>query len=186
MAKTAMKVKQARPAKYSTRAYVYPFDFDMTVTYEVDKDGLTQTYLIKNTDSKNMPYTFCLHSTFLQPESFTMPVSSRQEHNSIDIPTGRYVPLNEQEKRYLTGSASKDVSVVGYYESCGQTARIDDILYTVSDNFDHWITYNANGKKDFLCIEPQAGKVNGLNIDDGYRVLAPGESVIYKTRYTHA
>jgi aldose 1-epimerase len=171
--------------KFSNTGLVYPFNFDMVVTYRVDEEGLTQEYEIINTDTKNMPYTFCLHSTFMQPDSFSLPIIRRQEHDEIDIPTGRYLPLTEQERLYVTGSPSRNVGIVGYYESCGHTARIDDILYTVSDNFDYWIMYNANGRSDFLCIEPQAGKVNGLNIEDGYKVLAPGESVTYTTRYTH-
>ena len=66
-----------------------------------------------------------------------------------------------------------------------RTSEIDDILYTVSDNFDHWIMYNAMGKRGFLCLEPQAGKVNGLNIEGGCPVIAPGKSHTYTTRYTH-
>ena len=170
---------------FSNEGKVYPFKFDMEVTYSVDENGVSQKYVITNTDSKNMPYTFCLHSTFVEPKEFVMPVEYRQERNNIDIPTGAFVSLNAQEEKYNTGSPSKDLEVCGYYKSAGATARIDDILYTVSDNFDYWITYNARGQKGFICIEPQAGLVNGLNIDGGCRILAPGESVTYTTRYTH-
>ena len=44
-----------------------------------------------------MPYTFCLHSTFVEPDMFSLPVVKRQEHDEIDIPTGRYLELDEQE-----------------------------------------------------------------------------------------
>ena len=98
----------------------------------------------------------------------------------------RYVELTEQEKKYTVWSKSKGVQVVGYYESCGHVAQVDDIVYTVSDNFDYWIMYNGEGVSGFLCVEPQAGKVNGLNIPDGYKVLAPDETVTYKMRFTHA
>ena len=169
---------------FSNNGKVYPFNFDMTVTYSVDEDGVSQKYTITNTDSKNMPYTFCLHSTFVEPDEFVMPVSIRQENDEIDIPTGNFLELTEQEKKYNTGSPSKNLSVCGYYKSAGNTARIGNILYTVSDNFDYWITYNAAGRAGFICIEPQAGLVNGLNIDGGCRILAPGDSVTYTTRYT--
>lgn len=171
--------------RFENKGKVYPFSFEMLVTYTVDEDGFSQSYEITNTDKRNMPYTFCLHTTFMQPESFVMPVECRQEHDSIDIPTGRFVPLNEQEEKYNTGSPSKGIYVVGYFKSAGNTAKIDDILYTVSDNFDCWITYNARGLEDFICIEPQAGLANGLNIEGGCRILAPAESVTYTTRYTH-
>ena len=131
-----------------------------------------------------MLYTFSLHTTFAEPELFSLPISSRQEHNEIDIPTGRYVPLTQQEKRYLCGSPSRGVKVVGYYTSAGNTATVDEISYTVSENFDYWIMYNGAGKGGFLCIEPQAGAVNGLNIEGSYKLLSPAESVVYTTLFS--
>lgn len=164
---------------------VYPFDFEMTVVYSLDEDGLSQSFDIKNIGDKNMPYTFCLHTTFAQPYgSFTFPIKEKQEAIN-DIPTGRYIPLNETEQKFVTGSPSRDVFMCGYYSACGHTVTVDDYVYTVSENFDHWITWNAHGKEDYVCLEPQAGKVNGLNIDDGHIVLAPGENDIYTTRYSH-
>lgn len=164
---------------------IYPFDFEMTVTYSVDENGLYQSFDIKNIGNKNMPYTFCLHTTFAQPyENFTFPIKENQEAIN-DIPTGRYVPLNDIEKTFVTGSPSRDVAMCGYYSAAGHTVTVDDYIYTVSDNFDHWITWNAWGKEDYVCLEPQAGKVNGLNIPDGHLVLTPGESHVYTTSYTH-
>ncbi len=171
--------------RYINTGETYPFDFELTVTYSIDDGGFASEYVIKNIDIKNMPYTFCLHTTFVEPDIFTFPIKCRQEHDAIDIPTGRYLPLTEQEKRYVTGCPSKDTPVVGYYEAAGHTVTVDDIAYEVSDNFDHWITYNANGKAGYICLEPQAGKVNGLNIDDGHKILAPDEAVAYKTKFYH-
>ena len=180
---TSITMKYVNKDRYE----VYPFDFEMVVTYTIDEEGFTQQYDIKNIDNKNMPYTFCLHTTFVEPtDGFTLPIVKRQEHDPLDIPTGRYVELTEQEKKYTVWSPSKGVQVVGYYESCGHVARVDDIVYTVSDNFDYWIMYNGEGVSGFLCIEPQAGKVDGLNIPDGHKVLAPNETVTYSMRFTHA
>lgn len=171
--------------KYSNHGEVYPFDFDITVTYSISEDGFSQKFSIKNTGDRNMPYTFSLHSTFVEPQIFTVPLKCRQEHNEIDIPTGRYIELTEQEKLYCVGSPSKDVEVTGYFESAGTEAKIDGITYSVSDNFDYWVFYNARGKENYICIEPQAGKVNGLNIEDGYKILLPSEEVVFTTFYTH-
>ena len=164
----------------------YPFDFEMTVTYTVDESGLSQKFDIKNIGEKNMPYTFCLHTTFAIPYGqFTFPIKERQEAIK-DIPTGRYIELTDVEKKFVTGSPARDVFMCGYYSAAGHTVTVDDYIYTVSENFDHWITWNAHGKEDYVCLEPQAGKVNGLNIPDGHRVLAPGENEIYTTKYSHA
>lgn len=164
---------------------VYPFDFDVTAEYSVDDDGVSQRFEIKNTGNTRMPYTFCLHTTFMQPENeFTFPIKEKQEAVN-DIPTGRYIELNEVEKRFVSGSPAKDVTACGYYSALGHTVTVDDVVYTVSDNFDHWITWNAHGKEDYICLEPQAGKVNGLNYADGHRVLSVGASDVYTTRFTH-
>lgn len=167
----------------NTNGLVYPFDFEITATYTIDDDGLSQEFIIKNIGKKNMPYTFCLHTTFMQPENqFTFPLKEKQEAIN-DIPTGRYIELNDVEKRFVTGSPAKDVTACGYYSAAGHTVTVDEFAYTVSDNFDHWITWNAHGKEDYICLEPQAGKVNGLNIPDGYVMLRPDESDVYTARF---
>ena len=153
--------------RYENRGECYPFHFAIIAKYSIDAGGFSQQFTILNIGKVNMPYVFCLHTTFVEPEVFTVPVLTRQERNSIDIPTGEYVPLNDQEQKYLTGSPSKGIYVVGYFKSAGNVATVDDIVYSVSENFDHWILYNARGEHGYICIEPQAGKVNGLNIADG-------------------
>ncbi len=171
--------------KYTNFGEVYPFNFEITAKYSLDEGGISQKFVIKNIDTKNMPYIFCLHTTFVEPESFTLPIKIRQEHDKKDIPTGNYVPLNEQEQKYLTGSPSRDIYVVGYFVSAGNKATVGDFSYEVSDNFDHWILYNARGKAEYICIEPQAGKVNGLNIEGGCPILGPSETVEYTTRISN-
>lgn len=174
---------QSITMKYSNRGECYPFDFDITAAYTLTDEGLEEKFTIKNTGSGNMPYVFCLHTTFVEPELFTLPISARQENDKKDIPTGRIIPLSEQEERYVTGSPSRGIYVVGYFESAGNAATVGDFSYTVSENFDHWILYNARGEFGYICIEPQHGKVNGLNIEGGCPILAPGEEAVYTTRF---
>ena len=40
--------------------------------------------------------------------------------------------------------------------------------------------FNGGGKQGFLCIEPQAGWVNGLNIPSAHKVLGAGKSAQYE------
>ena len=162
----------------------YPFPYAMTVTYSLTEDGLSADYEIENIGAGNMPLTFCLHTTFVEPDSFTCPIDMCQEKDSHHIPTGRYVELNELERGIAGSSLSKGLVISGYYRACGNKARIGDFKYSVSDNFDHWIFYNGAGKSGYLCVEPQCGKVNGLNMDDGHRVLAPLEKIRFETKIT--
>ena len=162
----------------------YPFPFALTVTYSLTEDGLSANYEVENIGDGNMPLTFCLHTTFVEPDSFTCPIDMCQEKDSHHIPTGRYVELNELERGIAGSSPSKGLVISGYYRACGNKARIGDFKYSVSDNFDHWIFYNGAGKSGYLCVEPQCGKVNGLNMEDGHRVLAPLEKIRFETKIT--
>ncbi len=156
---------------------VYPFPFSLTVRYSLSGDGLRSEYEITNIGTGRMPLTFCLHATFTEPEVFSLPIDLCQEKDDHELPTGRFLPLAGQETLYPTGSPSRDRFVSGYYRSAGNTARIGDFALTVSEDFDVWTLYNGGGGRGFFCLEPQMGWVNGLNMPDGHRVLAPGETL---------
>ncbi len=157
----------------------FPFSFTFTVTYRLDKDGFTAEYTVKNTDKTAFPFTFATHTTFVEPDRFTAPVESRQERDQRLLPTGRYVPLTEAEQLYTSGAVSKDNPIVGYYKLSGHTAVVGDYTYTFSENFDHCILYNGKGVSGFLCVEPQSGAVDGLNIANGHKVIEKGDTVTF-------
>lgn len=162
---------------YENKCEIYPFPFLLEVDYLI-KDGIfRQEYTVTNTGKSEMPFTFALHTTFKEPNSFSVPIDFCQEKDSLHIPTGKYVPLNRQEQGYASGSPSKGLIISGYYRACGHTAYLDGLSYTVSDNFDHWILFNGRGESGLLCVEPQCGMVDGLNIKDGCKILKPFEEV---------
>ena len=53
------------------------------------------------------------------------------------------------------------------------------------DNFDHWILFNGEGKRKLLCVEPQCGKSNGLNTDDGKIVISKGQNISFWTEISN-
>ena len=159
----------------------YPFPFSLTVSYKLCEEGCVSEFEFKNEGDGNMPLTFALHTTFVEPESFTLPVNEKQERDNHCIPTGRYIPLSEQEEGYVVGSPSRGLRVDGYFHSAGKVAKVGDYTYTVSENFDHWVLFNGGGVRGFLCLEPQAGRSNGLNYADGHMVVAPKESAFFRT-----
>ena len=125
-----------------------------------------------------MPLSFGLHTTFREPDWFSVPLDSCQEKDSRHIPTGRYIPLNAQEQFYRTGSKSCGMAISGFYRSAGNTAYIGkDIRYQVT-GFDHWILYNGGGSGGYLCVEPQLGGVNSLN-DRNHCPLIPGKGAVH-------
>lgn len=169
---------------YENTGDIYPFGFSITVEYSLENNVFEQRYTIKNTDSVNMPFTFALHTTFVEPEVFMVPIDSCQEKDQKHIPTGKYIPLNEQEKLYVEGSKSEKVIISGFYHSCGNTARVGNYEYSVSQNFDHWVLYNGRGQAGLLCVEPQCGGVNGLNLSGGFKTLKPNDCEMFSTIIT--
>lgn len=166
---------------YENKGEIYPFPFVITVEYCLTNDFFRQKYWIENTGKKNMPLTFALHTTFIEPDNFYVPIDARQEKDQCGVSIGRYASLNEQEQRYSINSESKGIRIADYYRLSGNTARVGEYQYRVSDNFDHWILYNAGGASGFLCVEPQCGAVNGLNIADGHKIIEPGYQEVFYT-----
>lgn len=171
-------------AAYENRGERYPFPFFMKMTDELSESGYTRKVYITNTGNTPLPYTLAFHTTFLEPSRLTVFVKERFLLNENYIPTGRLVPLTECEKRYSGGISLKDYALSGFYVSGGNSAYLDDICFTVSDNFDEWILFNAGGGQGFVCVEPQAGEVNGLNRQNGSKILKEGETHMFTLSIT--
>lgn len=167
---------------YVNHGEIYPFPFRIAVTYRAGEQGFTAEYTIENLSGSPMPLTFGLHTTFAEPEWFSVPLEACQEKDSRHIPTGRYIPLNSQEQRYCTGSPSREVVISGFYLASGNTARIGSDVYYEATGFDHWVLYNGRGEGGFLCIEPQLGGVNALNDPLHCPVIPGNDTLRVKTR----
>ncbi len=159
----------------------YPFPFRLRVQYAVSETACTQRYYLENSGETAMPYTFALHTTFARPARFSVPLGLATPRNEQTyLPIGEDVPLNAKQCEYKNGYTLKGEKITGYYTACGHTVTVGDFVYTVSDNFDHWVLY-GDESGEFVCIEPQRGAVNGLNLENGHGVLAVGESVEFMT-----
>lgn len=137
-------------AIYRNRGERYPFAFDMIITDRLTEQGWTRT--VDLLAREDMPYTLAFHSTFIQPTAFSVPIGRRSVCDENYIPTGETVEAEPLGK-----------VISGFYRAAGCSAVVGDYLFTVSENFDHWILFNGGGEQGFLCIEPQCGGVNGLN-----------------------
>lgn len=171
--------------EYENHGEIYPFPFRICVNYQLSPSAMQAEYQITNTGSQTMPLTFALHTTFVEPDLFRVPIKACQERDSHLIPTGRYLPLTPDQQTYVTGSVSRYKKIVGYYQAAGNTAYIgSDYTYDVQ-GFDHWILYNGNGTSGFLCVEPQLGGVNCLNDEAHCPIIQKDQTLCLKTTLTH-
>lgn len=169
---------------YENHGEIYPFPFRMDVTYTLSESGFAAQYALTNLSDGAMPYSFGLHTTFVEPARFSVPLGMQQERDEKNLPTGRYLPLDETEEAYVRGTHSRGRVISGYYTAAGDTARIGGYRYR-AEGFDHWILYNARGGGGVLCVEPQRGCVDALNRPD-CPILAGRETVHFGTYLSRA
>ena len=169
-------------ATFENQDQIFPFPFRMDVEYRLDEDGFYQEFRVTNTGRKNMPVAFGLHTNFYERGAFSIPLGERYEANERSLPTGVMFALTDREKEYCAGTEMDRVLVDNFYTASGMVARIGDIEYAVSENFNHWTLYNGGGDKQFISMEPQCGAVNGLRTGIGILTLAPGETEVFHTR----
>lgn len=158
---------------------VYPFPFLLKVTYKLNGNSVKAEYQITNQGERDMPYTFGLHTTFADVATFSVPIDMSMERDERKLPTGRLLELTEREKTFKSHGENTG-SISGYYLSSGHIATVNKrVRFRVSASFDRWTLFSPDGCK-YLCIEPQAGSVNGLNMNyRNYKLLRAGESHQY-------
>lgn len=163
----------------------FPFPFEMNVSFELDSNGLTQRIEIINIGPTSMPVLLGLHTTFCAPNIFVVPINRRWSTDVRYIPSGRLVDLTKQEITYKTGCRPEGQVITGFYTAEGHTARIGPIHYEASPLFTQWVLFNQGGTNGLLCVEPQSGCVNGLNMPGQHILLFSGESVEFWVRFSY-
>ena len=162
-------------AQYKNQGERYPFPFIMTATDTLDDTGYTRTLEILNSGNTAMPYTLAYHTTFIAAERFSCPLKEKYDVDINFIPTGKMLPA---EQEFIDGTSSEGKHISAFYTANGTVATNGEFTYEFSENFDNIVLFNAKGVKNFMCIEPQAGAVNGLN-SGACHVLLPGEKAVY-------
>lgn len=169
---------------YENKGEIYPFPFKAEVTVCLHENGCEETIRIQNTGNGNMPFTFGLHTLFDERDSFAVPISERLELTEDFCPTGKRLPLDEEEQAFVTGTSSKGKVISGFYTLAGYQVTVGDTLFSVSDNFNCWVLWNQKGDKGFVATEPQAGMADALNNGNGLMILAPGAEKTFTVRFS--
>ena len=166
-------------AVYENGGERYPFPFRMVMNDALKSDGMTRTLFLTNTGDTPMAYTLAFHTAFAEPNVFSAEIGSRHERSATFVPTGNTEEMTETEMCYRTGICPRGIAISGYYSAAGTSALLDDTVFDMSPNFDQRVLFNGGGQQGFLCVEPQAGMVNGLNMPSGHKVLLPGTTETY-------
>ncbi|WP_017653144.1 aldose 1-epimerase [Fortiea contorta] len=153
---------------------VYPFDFQLAFTYELQGNTLEVRQEYQNLSSESMPFSAGFHPYFLCGDKTQL---------EIEIPSTRYQDNRTKEFRTFDGNFdfSQDEIDFAFGQLSSRSATVTDnsrkLKLTVDyDDFSTWLVFWTVKGKDFYCLEPWSATRNALNTGDNLTVLAPGAS----------
>ena len=158
--------------------FVYPFDFHLTMRYELEKNTAKLTLIVTNPSEKSLPFSVGFHPYY---------VASSLENVSFDI---QAATCSEDAKGEQP--AAPETITLTRKEGCSDSIRLmtgvkSPMRFTDAGN-GHKVTVAfdeaafANGvlwqqdAEHFVCMEPWNGWANSVNEEGHHEVLEKGES----------
>ncbi len=149
---------------------LYPYEFDLQVTFKLTNEGLSVTHKIINNSDTVMYYSFGAHPGFnckigdyLEFQEEEQLLTERIDHDSILIEEKFPVELDGKKLILTENLFNDDALILSDYKSKYLTLKSDNHNREVKFNFDSpvlgiWAKPNA----PYVCIEPWWG------INDNY------------------
>ncbi|GBF80876.1 aldose epimerase [Aphanothece sacrum] len=153
---------------------VYPFNFTVKFTYELDGKVLRIRQQYTNESDKTMPFSAGFHPYFFVPNKAEL---------YFDIPGKSYQDQRTKENFPFSGTfdfEQEEIDVMFKPLSSASATMIDKqrslkIDLTWSDFYSTFVFWTVKGK-DFVCLEPWSAPRNSLNTGENLTELAPGET----------
>lgn len=157
-----------------TRAY-YPFDFELTYTYQLRGNSLELFQNHTNLASEPMPFSTGIHPYFLAPEKSQL---------AFAIPATQFQAKDEATEQTFTGTFDfeQDEIDIAFLNLSGQFASVTDqsrdlkLTLEFDTNYSTLVFWTVKGK-DFYCLEPWSSPRNAMNTGQHLLNLEPGASV---------
>lgn len=159
----------------------YPFDSRLTLTYTLRANGVTVTYDVHNTGTKQMPFGFALHPYFRRlsgdDETFvSIPAARVMEADDELLPTGRVLDItgimySMFDLRAPVALSHLKLDHVYTAIEQGKNARIEyrkqnlNVQLITSEDFTHSVIFTAPGLDvPFFCLENQTCASDAINL----------------------
>ncbi len=165
-----------------TTKQVYPFDFEVTFTYEMVGNSVNIRQIYQNKSDVPMPCSFGFHPYFLVQDKSKL---------SFEIPSQEYFDHKAQETKPFSGNFdfNQDEIDVAFKKLSGNTATVTDsdslrdgiaernlkLTLEYEDDFSTLVFWTVKGK-DFYCIEPWSAARNSINTGEKLTIIEPGDS----------
>ncbi len=167
---------------------LWPADFILRVNYELSHSTLTVEAIVRNPDSKNLPFGLGYHPYFAVPEGIDSavlgaPTEELWELNE-SIPSGIRTPassaLDFRERRPI-GPVALDTlyrrapSRVPYFADLTESSGRRSVQIEASEEFSELVLFTPS-HREAIAIEPYTCATNAANLAGaGWRALKPGE-----------
>lgn len=159
---------------------VYPFDFQVVFTYELQGNTLAIRQQYKNLSSTQMPFSFGFHPYFQVGDKNQL---------KFDIPSQEYLDQQTKEIHPFNGKFdfNRDEIDFAFGQITSQSASVTDhsrklkLTLDSDDIFSVLVFWTLKGK-DFYCLEPWSALRNSLNTGERLTVLEPGASYTASVR----
>ncbi|MBM7645899.1 aldose 1-epimerase [Scopulibacillus daqui] len=190
-----------------TEVYRYfPHPFTIILRYSLSSKGLSQKVSVINKGTISMPLMLGFHTSIhapfaknSKPEDYTvyLAIKDRIDLNERSLPTGKRLPLDENEKKLAAEGISPYFNPLDHHYSAvnngGNCMILTDkkekvsLVYDVGNQYHFWMFYNKDAKSGFFCPEPQTGMVNSPNVNlpsshTGLIELKPGDTWTAESR----
>ncbi len=164
-----------------TRA-VYPFDFQVLFTYELQGNILEIRQQYKNLSSTSLPFSTGFHPYFLTDDKTGL---------KFEIPSQQYQDQITKEIHPFDGNFdfNRDEIDVAFKQLTSQSASVTDnsrklkLTLDYGNKYPILVFWTLKGK-DFYCLEPWSAARNSLNTGEHLTVLEPGSSYTASVRLT--
>ncbi len=161
---------------------VYPFDFDVTFSYELKGSTLEVRQYYHNASATPMPFSFGFHPYFAVQDKTKL---------EFQIPSREYFDNKTKQVNAYNGSfdLNQDEIDAAFGELSGTEASVTDsdrklkLTLEYDEVFSTLVFWTVKGK-DFYCLEPWSAGRNALNTGENLTVLEPGASYATSIKLT--
>jgi galactose mutarotase-like enzyme len=161
---------------------VYPFEFKVAFTYEIQGNSLHIGQEYTNLSSEPMPFSAGFHPYFWVQDKSQL---------EFEIPGNEYQDNITKETQPYNGNFdfSRDEIDAAFTQISGQSAKVVDkgrqlnLRLDYDNMFSTLVFWTVKGK-DFYCLEPWSAPRNAMNTGNNLTVLEPGATCSTFVRYS--
>jgi galactose mutarotase-like enzyme len=153
---------------------VYPFDFEIAFTYELQGNKLVVRQEYKNLSATPMPFSAGFHPYFLcgDKAQIEVEIPSKEYQDNKTKATHTFdnkFDFNQDEIDFVFDRLTSNNATVT------DNDRKLKLHLEYSDFSTHIVFWTVKGK-EFYCLEPWSATRNAFNTGDNLTILAPGET----------